>query len=444
MEYYPGLTLIRQPDLLIMDTFFLILTAIILLQSLLALGGTLMLLRFSLRKRQTGINRYQPKAVVIVPCKGLEHDFEENIKPLLNQEYRDYEIIFVTESEKDPAYAVLSKMIRQSRRAAWLVVAGQAKDQGQKVHNLCAAIDMLNTIDRRAEVLIFADSDARATRQWLSDLVAPLGDKRVGATTGFRWFVSHRSNPASVLLSVWNSSALSLLGENSGFTWGGSTAIRRENFEKLAIKRRWQGALSDDYVVTAAIREAGQRITFVPNGLLASFTNASLAELLEFTTRQMRITRVYSPKVWIFTGITHGLFNLAFWGGISWMAVSGLRGHFNPLLASLTGGIFLLGAINGAIRHSAAVRMMAPQGANIRRNSWAFLLLGPVASLLYLFNVIQSAGSKRITWRGIDYEMLSPHQTRILHRARHRSPNDPSSKPSGKTRASVRSSTQKQ
>ena len=88
MEYYPGLTLIRQPDLLIMDTFFLILTAIILLQSLLALGGTLRLLRFSLRKRQTGINRYQPKAVVIVPCKGLEHDFEENIKPLLNQEYQ--------------------------------------------------------------------------------------------------------------------------------------------------------------------------------------------------------------------------------------------------------------------------------------------------------------------------------------------------------------------
>lgn len=404
-----------------MERILIILCAVVLLQSLLSLGGTLRLVRYCLGRSRPGTNRYQPKAVVIVPCKGLEHDFEENIRPLFNQDYRDYEIIFVTESESDPAHAALSRMIRQSRRAAWLVVAGPAREQGQKVHNLCAAVEMLNTIDRRAEVLVFADSDARTGRQWLSDLVAPLGNKRVGATTGFRWFIAERGSAASLLLSVWNSSALSLLGENSGFAWGGSTAIRRENFDKLAIMRRWQGALSDDYSLTSAIREAGQRIVFVPGALLPSHPAASFGEALEFTTRQMRITRVYSPGHWKLAGIAHALFNLAFWGGAAFLAVSALIGTgANMVLAGLLGSIYALGTATGRLRHATAVRLLAPHSPQVRLGAWAHLLLSPAASLLYLFNLIQSARSRRITWRGIEYEMVSPTQTHLIERSNRR------------------------
>lgn len=450
-----------------METGFIVLGLILFLQSLLSFGAALRFARYALRYHRPRANRYQPKAVVVVPCKGLEHDFEENIRALFAQEYRDYEIIFVTETENDPAYGALSRLIKSySRRPAWLVVAGEAKARGQKVHNLLAAVEMLNSIDRRAEVLVFADSDARASRHWLSELVAPLGDKRIGATTGFRWYLpakSAGSNLAALLLSVWNSSALSLLGERSSFAWGGSTAIRRENFDRLRIKQTWQGALSDDYALSAAIHQSGQRIKFVPPCLVASFADASFADLLEFSTRQMRITHVYSPKVWQVAAISHCLYNLTFWGGMIWLIAGSFFGKLSFTLAALLTGIFLLGATTGWIRAVVASQLLATTMPGIQKdwqrsrqknwqkdwqkslqkNWWAYVLLGPAVSVVYLYNVFASAWNRRIVWRGIGYEMTSPTETVILHRPKTRSHQDPSAQTPRRRKASVPSSSTK-
>jgi cellulose synthase/poly-beta-1,6-N-acetylglucosamine synthase-like glycosyltransferase len=313
-----------------------------------------------------------------------------------------------------------------------MVVAGEAKNRGQKVHNLLVALDTLNSIDRRVEALVFADSDMLPARNWLAELVAPLGDRRVGATTGYRWYLPSNEwrDPArsfaSILLSVWNSSALALLGERSGFAWGGSTAILRENFDGIGVKDRWQGALSDDYALTSAVRERGQRIKFVPQCLVASQSEVTVKDLLEFTTRQMRITRVYSPSVWRLACFSHGLFNLAFWGGLLWLMASFVTGTPNRLLASLLAGVFLFGAVTGAMRALVAARLL-PAGHGIK---WlAYLSLGPIVSLVYLFNVIASARTTRVVWRGISYDMVSPNETVILHRPAQRGQAGKAAKP---------------
>lgn len=427
-----------------METVLIVLASLLFLQSLLALGAAFRFSRYSLHQHRLRPNRYQPKSVVIVPCKGLEHDFEENIRALFAQDYRDYEIIFVTESENDPAYPVLSRLIKNySRRPGWLVVAGEAKGRGQKVHNLLAAVDMLNSIDRRAEVLVFADSDARPSKYWLSELVAPLGDKRIGATTGFRWYVPVRGGLGSLLMTVWNSSALSLLGERSSFAWGGSMAIRRESFDRLNIKQVWQGALSDDYALSAALHGARQRIKFVPHCLVASHADATLGELLEFSTRQMRITRIYAPRIWQLACTSHLLYNLTFWGGLAWLMAAAILGKLSFVLALLLTGIFLLGATTGWTRAVVATQLLVSNRARIHKLWWAYVLLGPLVSLLYLYNVFASAWSNRIVWRGIGYEMTSPHETNILHRPTQRSHAESASRSQRKSKASVRSSSSK-
>jgi ceramide glucosyltransferase len=405
-----------------MDKVLLFLCVVVLLQSALALGGVIRFALYSLRRQPVRPNRYQPKAAVIIPCRGLDHDFEENIRAYLIQDYRDYEIILVTESESDPAYPVLMKLIKTARRPVWMVVAGEAKGQGQKVHNLCAAIDMLNSIDRRTEVLVFADSDAQVARRWLSELVNPLSDKKIGATTGFRWYLPADDQRwfggrfASILLSIWNAGALSLLGERSGFAWGGSMAIRRDTFEKLGIKERWQGAVSDDYVLTSAVREAGKRIKFVPKCLVPSYDESTLKDLLEFTTRQMRITRVYSPRIWKLACLTHCLYNLTLWVGLYRLFSQGFAGTGNHLLAWLLIVIFALGSMSGWIRVGVAADLLPAEREQAQQIWWAFVLLGPVISALYLYNIIASAGTRRIIWRGIEYEMISPDETVIGQR----------------------------
>src|SRR5262245_54895152 len=130
-----------MPAAVAMDIFFITLNSLILFQSVVALIAVIRFARYSLRLQTSLQNRFQPKAVVIVPCKGVEYGLEENIRALFAQDYRDYEIILVTESESDPAYPVISKLIKHCRRPAWMVIAGEAKGCGQKVYNLCAAIE---------------------------------------------------------------------------------------------------------------------------------------------------------------------------------------------------------------------------------------------------------------------------------------------------------------
>jgi ceramide glucosyltransferase len=418
-----------------MDTFFYIFGFLLFIQSAFAMIATARFARYALRRRPARQTRYQPKAVVIVPCRGLEHDLEENVQAILAQDYRDFEVIFVTESENDPAHGVLARLLKQRRRLSpptWMVVAGEAKNRGQKVHNLLAALDTLNSIDRRVEALVFADSDMRPPRNWLAELVAPLGDRQVGATTGYRWYLPSNEESdsaqsfASILLSVWNSSALALLGERSGFAWGGSTAILRENFDEIGVKEGWQGALSDDYVLTSAVHEHRQRIKFVPECLVASRSEVTAKDLLEFTTRQMRITRVYSPRVWRLACVSHALFNLAFWGGLLRLIVSSFTGTPNRSLAALLAGVFLLGAVTGVMRAFVAMRLL---GVGHGRKWLAYLSLGPIVSLVYLYNVIASARTTRIVWRGIGYDMVSAKETVILHRPAQRGQAGKAAKP---------------
>ncbi|MBS1809025.1 MAG: glycosyltransferase family 2 protein [Acidobacteria bacterium] len=403
-----------------MESVFTVLAVLLLLQSLAALAAGLRLARYVWRTLSTPRERYVPKAAVIIPCKGLEPDFEENIIAYLAQDYRHYELVFVTETENDPAYFALKRILQDSNRSAWLITAGESRNRGQKVHNLCAALDTLDAVDRNTEVLVFADADARPEATWLSELVAPLSDPRIGATTGFRWYLPVRAAMQRMglsrhVLSAWNAAALNILGERSSFAWGGATAINRDIFESLRIKQQWEsGAVSDDYVLTKAVRGAHLRIKFVPQCLMLSEARMSWQDVLEFTTRQMVITRVYAPRVWWLAAITHMFFNVTFWGGIAMLAIgqTGIK-TILPLLI----GSFMLGLMTGATRWFLATHLLPEEVRSIvRKGWWAYWFLHPVISLLYLYNVIASAQTRRIVWRGIGYEMRSPSETVIWQR----------------------------
>jgi hypothetical protein len=81
-------------------------------------------------------------------------------------------------------------------------------------------------------------------------------------------------------------------------------------------------------------------------------------------------------------------------------------------------------------------------GAGHVRKWWAYLSLGPVVSLIYLYNIIASAKTTRIVWRGIGYNLISPSETVILHRPAQRGQTGKVSK-SRKRQSSAPSSSQK-
>ncbi len=141
------------------------------------------------RETRRPLPDFQPFASVIVPGRGLEPGLAENLESLLSQDYARYEVIFVFDRADDPAI----KISRGFSGIARTIIAGPATDSGQKVHNLRVAV---TKIDPQSEVIVFVDTDARPGKQWLKQLVAPLADETLGASTGYRWFIPVRGGIA--------------------------------------------------------------------------------------------------------------------------------------------------------------------------------------------------------------------------------------------------------
>jgi cellulose synthase/poly-beta-1,6-N-acetylglucosamine synthase-like glycosyltransferase len=400
---------------------FYFFAALLLLQSLLSLRGGFRYLSYFRSELLSAPETYAPRATVVVPCRGLDEGLDENLAALFLQDYPEYEIVFVSDSADDPALEVAGDSAarltpgRPAVRRVRAVVAGRADGRGQKVHNLLAAV---RAADPSSEVFVFVDTDARPRADWLRSLVAPLGDGRVGAATGYRWFVA-RGGLASHLRSVWNASIASALGgnETSNFCWGGSTAIRRETFDRLNIPGEWRGALSDDFALTRAVRRAGLPIRFVPRCLTASHGGCTFAELFEFTTRQLKITRVYAPHLWRVVLVSNLLFALVFFGGLALTAARAATGRTCAAPLALLAAIFAAGSLKAALRLRAVSLALGGDAVRARAVA-AHLALWPLTSALFAWNALAAAASRRLTWRGIRYELRSPGETVVLGDAR--------------------------
>jgi ceramide glucosyltransferase len=360
---------------------------------------------------------FTPFISVFVPCRGLDDGLRENVEAIFAQDYPSFEIIFVTDCRNDPALQVIDAARRSftggSGPTMQVVIAGPATDSGQKVHNLRAAV---GHADRQCEVFVFVDTDARPGARWLRSLVAPLRDQGIGATTGYRWFIPVRGGLASHLRAVWNSSIASALGaaEKKNFCWGGSTAIRRATFHHCKVVEHWRGTVSDDFALTRALHESDLPIKFIPQCLTPSFEDCTWHELFEFTNRQIKITRAYAAHLW--QGVLFGsaIFVLVFFGGIALVITRALMGlsFATPLLILLV--IFTMGSMKAHLRLRAVALAINDRRIRSLGTMLAHVFLWPFASLLYLCNALAALVSRRITWRGISYELKSGSETVII------------------------------
>lgn len=356
---------------------------------------------------------YTPPVSVIAPCRGLDDGIEANFRALLRQDYPWFEVIFVVDNEADPAVETIKTLARDSDVHAVNVqirIAPPAVESGQKVENLREGV--LYAAEN-SKVFVFVDSDANPSPDMLRSLVAPLENPEVGAASGYRWFIAERPDFASEMRSVWNASIASALGENSktNFAWGGASAIRRETFEKLKIREKWCGTLSDDFTLTWAVKSAGLAIVFVPRALTASFGNCSVRELLEFTNRQIKITRVYAPHLWAVSFMGSGLFNLVMIWAFFIVVTSQKNDSAVWAAISIMGLVAAFSTGKAFLRLRAVFLAMAEHHSNLKKQMITQSFLWFPVPALFFVNCLAAAFSRKIVWRGITYRLPSADKT---------------------------------
>ena len=394
-----------------METLFEILAIVQIAAGLYLLWQGIQWLAYVRRRLGTDPGFFAPHTAVICPCRGMEPGLERNLVALCEFAHQNYEVFFVLASESDPAYSIVKRVAASSRVKATVVIAGRPQNCSEKVNNLRVAVEQLPP---EFEVLVFTDSDSRPGKTWLHHLVAPLADCRIGATTTMRWFIPNHGDLCSALLAAWNASVVTMLGDHpKNFCWGGGTAIRRKLFEEIGMLDVWQHSFSDDYSLTMTVERTGRGIVFLPECLTASYVHSDFSGLIEMTNRQVTVTRVYRHNLWATAFAAHFLYCLTVLVGLYLALTLTLASRPAFHVISLLVLCFLLTSIRGAVRLIGATEALPPFRSQIMAQSWMYILLPMGVPFLYLWNFLSSFGS-RVRWRGIDYELISTDQTRVL------------------------------
>ncbi len=364
----------------------------------------------------------QPMAALVIPCKGLDSDFRENMNSFLHLDYDNYRIFFVVGEASDPAYKELRDLTDKAAaagnpRQVQILVSGPCTSCSQKIHNLLYAIQH---IPADTEMLVFADSDAQVHSDWLARLVWPLRNAKHGIATGYRWFVPTQKNLATLVLSALNASVAQLLG-NTGLNraWGGSMAMRLADFRGLKLAEKWKKTFSDDLSASREVRKHHMKVTFVPSCLVASPVATTWPDLLEFGRRQFLIARVYSPIVWCIGLISSLASVVGLWGLLALVVyVWRVEAPYRLLYAAALGVYFAGQVLRAVLRQIAAFRLLPEHASSLKAAAWADIAGCWLWAPLLMVIMLSSAFGQIITWRGIRYRLISPTRTEVLDKGR--------------------------
>ena len=357
-----------------------------------------------------------PRAICVLCLRGRDPFLEECLEGLLQQDYPEYDVLIIVDSEIDPAFEavhrVLDRFPREKRRAheVWVEVL-------EKIYPYCALkasalIQAAREIRSETyEVVALLDADIVPHPTWLAELVAPLEDPDVGVTSGNRWYMPEDASWGSLIRYVWNAGAVVQMFWNR-FTWGGSVALRKELFCDRELSARWRRSLSTDTVIYQVAKHHGWKTCFVPSVLMVNRESCSVRRLFPWITRQLLVGKLYHPGwPWV---IGHGLgtsvillagslFSLwAFWQGFL-VAASLVLG---ALLLYWAGNVWVLGSMENAVqailsRRAQAVPWLGPK-------VWARLILAmPAAQFLNAAALLATFFVRSVTWRGIVYRLES-------------------------------------
>lgn len=341
---------------------------------------------------------FRPPATVLVPVRGEHHGFEANVRALAAQDYPDYELLFIADSAEDPAARALRGFGLPHHVR---VVVSDEPRQGWGSGKIAALIGGLRQVRPESAVLVFADADIRPQPRWLASLVAPLADPQVGGVTGFQayraagrptWWTALRDAAASLALEIQSSAKVR-------FLWGGSMAVRREDYDRSDVHAEWRRHVCDDTGMTDALKRLGLGIHFAPGALVDAPEDWSRQEVLDWLVRQYALVRTVNPQGTRPVTMVMALSVLGTLLGLGLL----LAGDSLPL--RLAGALLLLPFLTAAPRAVLRERLVRRALAAWRKPGEfsRVLLLTPFLPWPMLWALAKAARLEAIPWRGRSY-----------------------------------------
>ncbi|HWR14045.1 MAG TPA: bacteriohopanetetrol glucosamine biosynthesis glycosyltransferase HpnI [Terriglobales bacterium] len=204
---------------------------------------------------------YTPPVSFLKPLKGIDPGIYEAFRSHCLQDYPEFEIVFGVSDPNDAAIPLVQQLQREFPSVAIkLVIAERALGANGKVSTLAQMLP-----HARYDHLIVNDSDITITTDYLSRVMSPFADSKVGMVTCL-----YRGIAANTLGSKLESlgiatdfipgvlTARTLQGVKFGL--GSTLAFRRSSLQRIGGFESLVDHLADDYELGARIAALGEKV----------------------------------------------------------------------------------------------------------------------------------------------------------------------------------------
>ena len=359
------------------------------------------------KKPSKELGKYAPPANIVLCLRGRDPTLERCLEAILNQDYPNYELHTVFDSLQDPAFPVVEAFRQRSEIPIRIHVIPQFSGQcGMKCEALITAI---RNLQPDCQVVAMIDADSIAARNWLTEMVRPLQNSRVGVVTGDRWF-EPANDLASISRAVWNAAAIVQMNLYR-IAWGGSMAMRLEMIEQLGILDVWSRTFCEDTVLVDLFRERNLEVVRPRQAVV--FNNESIAwkNLHFWIARQLLTVRLHN-RMWPFVfghGLLVGLTVFLCFGMLLADIVTN-----RWIMSAIVGGTLLFAELLNflliALIANENLSILKSNGqlkshSSIRRDWLRWLWALPVTQLVHFLSTLRAFRMKHVIWRGIEYRV---------------------------------------
>jgi ceramide glucosyltransferase len=261
------------------------------------------------RRRGAARTKYAPAVTILKPLCGDEPDLYENLCSFCDQDYPSFQVVFGIRDASDPA-ATVARRVRE--RFAQCDTALVVDD---RVH--APNLKMANVLNMAAcakhDIIVVADSDVRVDRSYLSSVVAPFADDRVGAVTCLYRGVARRPRLWSELGAMFvneqfaPSVLVALALSPMDFCLGATMAVTRDALDAIGGFNAIASHLADDQMLGRLVRAQGRRVELSAAVVETTVCDPDVRRLWEHELRWARTMRAARPWGYSFSFITFAL-----------------------------------------------------------------------------------------------------------------------------------------
>jgi ceramide glucosyltransferase len=337
------------------------------------------------RRRADAAGGPQPPVTILKPVCGAGDGLYENLASFCRQDYPAHQIVIGVDDPDDPAVAVVRRLKRDFPHIDIVLAVGSLPGANRKIANILQMVR-----HARHDILVLSDADVRVRPDYLSAVVAPLADPRVGLTTCLYRAVGGVGFPAMMEALLINTGFIPMALTSAlaplRAAFGATIAVKRRVLEAIGGFAVLRDYLADDYQLGRRVAEAGHRVELLPYVVETFIDSTTLADVWRHQLRWVRTYRVCQPLGWALSVATHA----TLWGVLA-VAVSGGSPAGWLVLAALVG-----------LRLAPLLLVMARLGE--RRTVRGFWLV-PVADLLA--SALWAAGflGRRVQWGGRTFQV---------------------------------------